>query len=361
MVLEPGCHNINQDNGYQLAHFAFATESFATPGTYYLSGADQQPENGDFNSALTTGHWSFGPGGATDADGTSWYTYIFELLAPSQDRMRFQVGTGGTWLQPNIGWKQGDACHCNPEGWPATETGEFCDNIDKSKCDNGCCGSNGCEHLFQTMEGGTGYWNNQLPTTAVKWRCCTKGGPGFLFFSFLFFILISFPRIYLFYLYLHPSCIPRSSIFSVTLSLHYVLSLTAVRAMVCVLRMTSFLCIGRINAVTGCYKTETASPLWSFYGDELACDNTGVVALSNRFLIAPDGIAFQNEGMLGQAWIDTPVGKKSPSDDGAGRRSWTLVLNTDNFKGPVAFMLPDYWAGSVINPNTATPAFKLTR
>ena len=175
--------------------------------------------------------------------------------------MRFQVGTGGTWLQPNIGWKQGDACHCNPSGWPATETGEFCDNIDKSACDNGCCGTNGCEHLFQTMEGGTGYWNNQLPTTAVKWR---------------------------------------------------------------------------INAVTGCYKTETASPLWSFYGNELACGNTGVVALSNRFLIAPDGIAFQNEGMLGQAWIDTPVGKKSPDEDGGARRSWTLVLDTDNFKGPVA-------------------------
>ena len=79
---------------------------------------------------------------------------------------------------------------------------------------------------------------------------------------------------------------------------------------------------------------------------------------TNRFLIAPDGIAFQNEGMLGQAWIDTPVGKKSPSD--AGRRSWTLVLNTDNFKGQVAFMHPDYWAGSAIKPNTATPAFKYT-
>ena len=118
------------------------------------------------------------------------------------------------------------------------------------------------------MEGGTGYWNNQLPTTAPKWR---------------------------------------------------------------------------INAVTGCYKTETASPLWSFYGNKLQCDNTGVIPVNNRFLVAPDGIAFENEGMLGQAWLDAPLGRTYVGDS---RRFWTLVLDTENFRGPVAYLLPEYWGST---------------
>ena len=272
-VLKEGCQEINnKGNVYQHAHFVFATESATTPGTYELAGVAPKTA-GPFSSQLTTGHWSFGPGGSSNADGTSWYTYIFDLLEPTQQRMRFQVGTGGTWLKPQLPtWTKGvDACRCDPGRWPATEGGQSCQAADKRTCTNGCCGTNGCTGLYQTMEGGTGYWNNQLPTSAPKWR---------------------------------------------------------------------------INAVTGCYKTETASPLWSFYGNKLTCDNLGVIPVSNRLLIAPDGIAFQSEGMLGQAWVDTPLGWTSDADASSGRRFWSLVLDTANFKGPVGYLLPEYWSST---------------
>ena len=59
-------------------------------------------------------------------------------------------------------------------------------------------------------------------------------------------------------------------------------------------------------------------------------------------MLPPEGIAFDGEGMLGQAWIDTPLGVF----DDASRQSrhWSLILDTKNFKGPVAYYLPEFWS-----------------
>lgn len=66
----------------------------------------------------------------------------------------------------------------------------------------------------------------------------------------------------------------------------------------------------------------------------------GVIAVSNSLLYPPDGIGFVNDGMFGHAWINTPLGKTRKKD---GRRNLTLILDTKNFKGPVAYMLPEYY------------------
>ncbi len=51
---------------------------------------------------MSTEHWMYGPGGIDNAQGGSWYQYIFELLDPTIPRMRFQTGTGGTWYVINL-------------------------------------------------------------------------------------------------------------------------------------------------------------------------------------------------------------------------------------------------------------------
>ena len=280
--VDPGFQNfyVTSNNCVTLpsrsSHFVFWSPALGDSTRYVkvksLTFNDFLPV-GSFNDRLKTGHWGFGPRGSSDASGTSWYTFIFDLLDPNEPRPIFQTGTGGTWLKP--AWTKSyvageSGCYCNPTGgWPA---GSGCFSQDKTTCTNGCC-NEGCRGLYQTMEGGTGYWLQQLPTSAVKWR---------------------------------------------------------------------------INAVTGCYKRETGSHLWGFYGDDVTCSDLGVIVVSNSYLLPADGIAFEGEGMLGQAWIDTPLGVFDEeviyTQSSRKNRHWSLVLDTKNFKGPVAYLLPEYWA-----------------
>ena len=52
-----------------------------------------------------------------------------------------------------------------------------------------------------------------------------------------------------------------------------------------------------------------------------------------------------------QAWLSTRLGARNASEASADRRmdsrgrsnSWLLVLDTDNFAGPVSFTWPQYW------------------
>ena len=92
-VLEPGCHNTD---GYSIVHLTFAAESTTNPGTYEVLGKPNIP-SGNFDDEMSTEHWMYGPDGIENAEGTSWYQYIFELLDPTEPRMQFQVGNGGTW------------------------------------------------------------------------------------------------------------------------------------------------------------------------------------------------------------------------------------------------------------------------
>lgn len=105
----------------------------------------------------------------------------------------------------------------------------------------------------------------------------------------------------------------------------------------------------RINGVPDCYNTQIASPGWSFGGDTLRSNKHGLAQLSNRLLLAPDGITFsnvENVSLLGNAWIALPFipSNISPSGVLTGDQSWTLFLHAANFKGPVAFFTPEIWS-----------------
>jgi hypothetical protein len=102
----------------------------------------------------------------------------------------------------------------------------------------------------------------------------------------------------------------------------------------------------RMNGTPDCYTTEISSPLWGFGRTQpLGPEQIGIVQLSNRLLIPPDGLTFEpgvNGELLGWAWMALPI--VDPRDEVLGDKSWTLFLNTANFKGPVAFWLPRTWS-----------------
>jgi hypothetical protein len=66
----------------------------------------------------------------------------------------------------------------------------------------------------------------------------------------------------------------------------------------------------------------------------------GLAQLSNRLLLLPDGMTFEKEGLFGNANVRTPFGKINSTDS---RNFWTLVFDAENFGGPVAYFLPEFW------------------
>lgn len=109
------------------------------------------------------------------------------------------------------------------------------------------------------------------------------------------------------------------------------------------------------NVTQNCYQTLEATPGWGFYGDQTPKNQTGVIQLSNRILMPPDGLTFKPDysgTLLGTNW----QALKLPSFDHvysnmAGNNNWTLFLKTQNFSGPIAFIAPQYWSdGALSNP-----------
>jgi hypothetical protein len=104
-----------------------------------------------------------------------------------------------------------------------------------------------------------------------------------------------------------------------------------------------------MNATPQCYDYEIGSPGWSFfYDDKTLPDNRlGIAQLSNRLLIPPDGLPFQKgQGgqFLGYAWLALPFTAPTAEDPPTGDQSWTCFLNAANFKGPIAFYVPQTWS-----------------
>lgn len=104
-----------------------------------------------------------------------------------------------------------------------------------------------------------------------------------------------------------------------------------------------------MNGVPDCYNSEIASPGWPFFyrAEALPDDQLGIAQLSNRILVPPDGITFEGdlEGrFLGYTHMALPLTEAKPGPPPTGNQSWTLFLNAQNFKGPVAFYIPEMWS-----------------
>lgn len=108
----------------------------------------------------------------------------------------------------------------------------------------------------------------------------------------------------------------------------------------------------RMNGTPDGYGVEISSPGWGFGATKaLDAEKMGIAQLSNRLLVPPDGMTFapgSNGELFGYAWMALPLIPAKPAGDGrsvpTGNQSWTLFLNSKNFKGPVAFWIPATWS-----------------
>ena len=104
-----------------------------------------------------------------------------------------------------------------------------------------------------------------------------------------------------------------------------------------------------MNATPQCYDYEVGSPGWSFFYDtEALPDNRlGIAQLSNRLLIPPDALPFQdnpNGKFLGYTYMALPFTEPTTGDPPTGDQSWTCFLSAANFKGPIAYYIPETWS-----------------
>jgi len=104
-----------------------------------------------------------------------------------------------------------------------------------------------------------------------------------------------------------------------------------------------------LNGTPQCYDYEIATPGWPFFSSAQALpDNRlGIAQLSNRLLIPPDGLPFQgqpNGQFLGYTYMALPFTDPVAGDPPTGDQSWTCFLSAANFKGPIAFYIPETWS-----------------
>ncbi len=87
----------------------------------------------------------------------------------------------------------------------------------------------------------------------------------------------------------------------------------------------------------------------------------GIAQLSQNILWPPDGLNLKQGTrgeLFGYGYLPLPLTSAKTSTAGknvpTGNQSWTLFLNTANFKGPVTFFTPYFWSkASVTNPDVA--------
>ena len=104
-----------------------------------------------------------------------------------------------------------------------------------------------------------------------------------------------------------------------------------------------------MNATPQCYDYEVGSPGWSFfYSNEALPDNRlGIAQLSNRLLIPPDALPFEGNphgAFLGYAYMALPFTDPTTDDPPTGDQAWTCFLSAANFKGPIAYYIPETWS-----------------
>ena len=87
----------------------------------------------------------------------------------------------------------------------------------------------------------------------------------------------------------------------------------------------------------------------------------GIASLSPWVLWPPDGLNLKqgtSGELFGYGYLPLPLTEAKPTTNGkpvpTGDQSWTLFLNTANFKGPVCFFTPYFWSQSAeLNPDYA--------
>ncbi len=104
-----------------------------------------------------------------------------------------------------------------------------------------------------------------------------------------------------------------------------------------------------MNATPQCYDYEVGSPGWSFFysNEALPDDRLSIAQLSNRLLIPPDALPFQgnpNGQFLGYTWMALPFAEVTTGDPPTGDQAWTCFLSASNFKGPIAYYIPETWS-----------------
>jgi hypothetical protein len=77
----------------------------------------------------------------------------------------------------------------------------------------------------------------------------------------------------------------------------------------------------------------------------------GVAQLSPWVLFPLDGLNVkqgERGGLFGYGYLNLPLSEPKPTTEGkqmpTGDNCWTLFVNTGNFKGPIAFFLPNFWS-----------------
>lgn len=109
-----------------------------------------------------------------------------------------------------------------------------------------------------------------------------------------------------------------------------------------------------MNATPQCYDYEVGSPGWSFFYDTEALpdDRLGIAQLSNRILIPPDALPFEGNPrgrFLGYSYMALPFTDPVPADaatkrEPTGDQAWTCFVAAENFKGPIAYYIPETWS-----------------
>jgi hypothetical protein len=98
----------------------------------------------------------------------------------------------------------------------------------------------------------------------------------------------------------------------------------------------------RANSTPNCYNDEMSSPGYGFVGGIAGPDALGLAQLSNQLVIPPDGWTFdlgdQSSSLFGYGYLAVPIvpGNGLSGAQAVGAQNWMLLVNSSNFKGPVA-------------------------
>jgi hypothetical protein len=103
----------------------------------------------------------------------------------------------------------------------------------------------------------------------------------------------------------------------------------------------------RMNGTPDGYNHEISTPGWEFSGKPLPGEFMGIVQLSSHVLVPPDGVTLDPNTcgqLFGYAWMALPLMPARAEPVATGNQCWTAFFNTKNFRGPVAFYLPEAWS-----------------